>query len=365
MYLALRELKFAWGRFSLVGSVIGLVAILTVMLSGLANGLVNDGISGLRALPVTNLAFGPNSHSTFSRSTIDAGTVAAFAAVGGVEAEPLGVGIFNAKLADGTAVEMTMFGLVPNGFLASSVANGDRLGSGPDSVVISQGLADSGVAVGDHLILDRSGLDMAVAAVASEATYGHVDIVYVPIDLWRRAAYGSSTTSGDLASAVALNAPPGADLATTAARAGVDVVTKADAYSGSPGYAAETSTMTLIRGFLYVIAAMILGAFFTVWTIQRRQEIGLQKALGASTWAVLKESLGQVFLVLTAATVAGAAIGYGLGLLVTGGTVPFSLQPGPVLAASATLIVTGMAGVLVGVRRITRVDPIIALGGAE
>jgi len=365
MYLALRNLRYAWGRFTLVGSVIGLVAILTVMLSGLANGLVDDGISGLRALPVTNLAFSPNSHSTFTRSTVDSGTVAAFADVAGVQAEPLGVGIFNAKLTDGTPTEMTLFGVEPDGYLTSSITNGDQLKPGSMDVVISKGLADSGAGVGDHIILDRTGLDMTVVAVAAEATYGHVAVVYAPIDLWRQATYGSSPNSSDLASAVAIKAPAGTDLAAPAARANVDVFTKTETYNGSPGFTAETSTMTLIRGFLYVIAAMILGAFFTVWTIQRRHEIGLQKALGVSTRSVLVDSLGQVFLVLVAATTAGTLIGFALGLAVAGGNVPFSLQPGPLLAAAAALVVTSMVGVLVGVRRITRVDPIIALGGAE
>ena len=49
MFLALRELTFARGRFALMGAVIALIAVLTVMLSGLASGLVNDGVSGLKA----------------------------------------------------------------------------------------------------------------------------------------------------------------------------------------------------------------------------------------------------------------------------------------------------------------------------
>ena len=77
MFLARRELRFAWGRFALMGTVITLVAVLTVMLSGLATGLVDDGISGLRALPVSHLAFQAHTDSTFSRSTIDVATIAA------------------------------------------------------------------------------------------------------------------------------------------------------------------------------------------------------------------------------------------------------------------------------------------------
>ena len=147
--------------------------------------------------------------------------------------------------------------------------------------------------------------------------------------------------------------------------AGTELETKEQAFLGSPGFAAETTTMSLIRGFLLVISALIVGAFFTVWTIQRRAEIGLQKALGASTRSVLFDALGQVLVVLVAATAVGVAVGLALGALISCGTVPFSLQSGPVAAASVTLIVSGVVGMLVGVRRITSVDPIIALGGAR
>ena len=142
------------------------------------------------------------------------------------------------------------------------------------------------------------------------------------------------------------------------------MVTLTEAYAGSPGYSAETSTMSLIRRFLYVISAMILGSFFTVWTIQRRSEIGLQKALGASTGAVLRDALGQVLIVLVAATALGSLIGYGLGSLVEGGEVPFALDPGTALSAAVILIVAGAIGMVVGIRRVTSVDPIIALGAS-
>lgn len=142
-------------------------------------------------------------------------------------------------------------------------------------------------------------------------------------------------------------------------------MTRTEAYAGSPGYSAETSTMSLIQGFLYVISAMILGSFFTVWAIQRRSEIGLQKALGASTLAVLRDALGQVLIVLTAATALGAAVGFGLGKLIEGGEVPFALDLGTVLGSALILIVSGAIGMLVGIRKVTSVDPIIALGAAS
>lgn len=73
MFLALRELKFARGRFSLMGLVIGLIAVLMVLLSGLSAGLVNDGVSGLKAQPASAVAFdeGTRTDNAYSRSVVE------------------------------------------------------------------------------------------------------------------------------------------------------------------------------------------------------------------------------------------------------------------------------------------------------
>lgn len=57
MFLALRELAFQRGRFVIMGAVIALIAILMVLLSGLAVGLTRDGVSGLQKIDVTSFAF--------------------------------------------------------------------------------------------------------------------------------------------------------------------------------------------------------------------------------------------------------------------------------------------------------------------
>jgi putative ABC transport system permease protein len=363
MFLALRELAFAKGRFTLMGAVIALIAVLTVLLSGLATGLVDDGISGLRALPVTHLAFQQGADSTFSRSTVDSDSVAAFDGIAGVAAEPFGLTLVNATSDRGVNVDLALMGLADGGFVAAEMFPDGP--PPPGAAVVSEGLVGEGVDVGDTLSIDRSTVSLTIAAVAPKATYGHVDAVYVPLPVWQEVAHLDDEDDPLVASAVAIHADDAAEaLEDAAATAGLEVVTRTEAYAGSPGYSAETSTMSLIRGFLYLISAMVLGSFFTVWTIQRRSEIGLQKALGASTGKVLQEALGQVLIVLAAATFAGAAVGYVLGKLIEGGDVPFSLGLRTVLGSAGILIVSGAVGMLVGVRKVTSVDPIIALGGA-
>ncbi len=65
--------------------------------------------------------------------------------------------------------------------------------------------------------------------------------------------------------------------------AGTTSLTREESYGASPGYTAEIATLQLIQWFLYAISALVIGAFFTVLTIQRRQEIAVLRAMGAST----------------------------------------------------------------------------------
>jgi putative ABC transport system permease protein len=360
MFLALRDLRVAKGRFAIVGLVVALIALLATVLSGLAAGLVDDGISGLRALPVDHLAFQPKSGSSFGRSVLGPENLAPFEHLEGVEATPIGVSFVNAKLGDGESLDVALFGVQPNGFLAEYSAG---VRSGAAQADLHGGLVLSGedagkVKVGDRVTISGAGTTLPVIGFTFKGSYGHVPIAYTALDTWQELTYGRDAHGRF--SAIALRTRSGADLSSAAAAGDVEVVTKTQAYDGSPGFTAETATMTLIRGFLLVIAALVVGAFFTVWTIQRARQIALLKAMGASNTYVVRDALGQLLVVLVLAVGAGALVGAGAGQLVRG-TVPFSLSVGSVLATAALLALLAALGSLVALRRIVRVDPALPL----
>jgi putative ABC transport system permease protein len=127
----------------------------------------------------------------------------------------------------------------------------------------------------------------------------------------------------------------------------------------------EVNTVAAIQAFMIFTATILVGAFFTIWTIQRTQEIGLVKALGASNAYLLRDSLGQALIVMCSATAVGVATGMGVGLLFrmfVSAEFPFLLKPAPVIGAAALLLAAGLIGGAISIRLITRVDPIIALG---
>ncbi|GAA1381955.1 hypothetical protein GCM10009639_00540 [Kitasatospora putterlickiae] len=119
-----------------------------------------------------------------------------------------------------------------------------------------------------------------------------------------------------------------------------------------------------MRGFLFAISALVIGAFFTVWTIQRSGDIAVLKALGASTRYLLRDALGQAVVLLLLGTVLGTAVAAGLGALI-GSAVPFVLDAPTVLVPAVVMIALGAVGAALSVRRITSVDPLTALGSAR
>jgi putative ABC transport system permease protein len=134
-------------------------------------------------------------------------------------------------------------------------------------------------------------------------------------------------------------------------------------FAASPGYTAETSTLSLIQAFLYAISALVVGAFFTVITIQRKPEIAVLRALGASTSYLVRDALVQSALLLLASAGVGVGLGVAAGAAISSTDMPFALEAGPIAVATALLLVLGMAGAGAAVLRITRVAPLTALGG--
>jgi putative ABC transport system permease protein len=377
VFLAIRELVFAKGRFVLMGSVVALIAILMVLLSGLSVGLANDGVSGLQRLPATSIAFQEDvsKDSAFSRSIVPLDTVDTWREQSGVEdAAPLGNALVNAETEGGIEIDFALFGIETDSFLAPEVAEGDPLSGAPGEVVISATAAEEGVEVGDVVVVEPMGAELRVVGVmADQHTFGHVDIGYLPLATWQEIrtgfAPGDAEISGrvyDEVTAVAVlgaDDGDGVDLAAGDKAAGTTSMTLKESYGASPGYTAETSTLQLIQVFLYAISALVVGAFFTVLTIQRKPEVAVMRAMGASTGYLLRDSLLQSFLLLIGSVAVGLGIGLAAGTAISGTSMPFALEAGPIAVAVTLLVVLGVLGAAVAVLRITRVDPLTALGG--
>ncbi|MEV5708616.1 ABC transporter permease [Actinoallomurus sp. NPDC052274] len=352
MFLILRELRAARGRFLLMGAVVALIAALVGIVSGFTNGLGDDTVSALRRLPATHIVFASGTGSDqFARSALDPATVRGWQETPGVRAVPLGVSITRGTTGRGVPVDMAAFGVQPGSFAAPAGLTGD-------GVVISRKIADAGVRTGDTIVVDRIGVRLPVVGVTGRSAYGHVPVAYMSVASWQK--IHPAGRPGEV-SAVALRATGNADLAAADQRLGTKTVTRDAAFAAAPGYSGERITMNSILVFLYLIAPLVVGAFFAVWTVQRTPELALLRALGAARRSLLGHTLLQAALVVIAAAVVGGAIAVGVGLGL-GSAVPFSL-PVPTLAGTvAAVSVAGLVGAALTLRRVASPDPLTMLG---
>ncbi|MFI9117411.1 ABC transporter permease [Streptomyces venezuelae] len=359
MFVAWRDLRFAKGRFALMGTVIVLITLLVGLLSGLTAGLARENVSAITGLPADRLAFAapPSGQSvSFTNSTVTEDQWRRWSQRPGVaSAAPLGIRTLNGAAGDRTAA-VSAFGTEPESGLAP-------VAPAVGKAVLSESAAEElGVAPGDAVRLGP--LELTVAAVAGDASYSHTPVVWTSLDDWQRLGH-SGTTAPEQATVIALRGGEGTDWAAGDAAVGTEARTVDDALTAIGSYQAENGSLQLMRGFLFAISALVIGAFFTVWTIQRSGDVAVLKALGASTPYLLKDALGQAVLMLTAGTLLGTALAVGIGALVSGGNVPFALEPLTVLGPAAVIVVLGVLGAALSIRRITAVDPLTALGSAR
>ena len=359
MFVAWRDLGFAKGRFALMGTVIVLITVLVGLLSGLTAGLGRENTSAITALPADHLVFPEPAEGgtvAFADAALPERTVREWARVPGVRrAEPLGIATTKAE-AGGRTAALSAFGVRPGSPLApakGAVRDGEA--------VLSEQAAEAlGVRAGGALTL--GGRSVRITAVSGRAMYSHTPVIWTSLRDGRKAAGGPGGPGG--ATVLALSTTGAADLAAADRELGTSTLTTEDSLEAIGSYSAENGSLQLMRGFLFAISALVIGAFFTVWTIQRSGDVAVLKALGASTGFLLRDALGQAVVLLVAGTGLGTAVAAGVGAAV-GGTVPFVLDASTVLVPALIMIALGAAGAALSIRRITSVDPLTALGSAR
>ncbi|WP_280417449.1 ABC transporter permease [Nocardia carnea] len=346
-----------------MGTVIVLITLLVGLLSGLTAGLGRQNISAITSLPADLIVFsapGEGQDVSFTGSSVTAGQWQEWAGAPGVEAaEPLGITTTRAAAAGAGSAGVSVFGVRPGSGLAPE---GGSIDDG--SVVLSTPAAsDLGVGAGDFVTV--AGQRLRVAAVQGDAYFSHTPVVWASLDLWREIAPPAESGVEPAASVVAVKTASGTDVAAVDESAGTKTVGVGDSLSAIGSYTSENGSLQLMRGFLFVISALVVGAFFTVWTVQRSGDIAVLKALGATTAGLLVDALAQAVVLLVGGTLLGTALAAGLGVFIAGSAVPFHLTAATVLVPAAVMVLVGAVGAAVSVRRITSVDPLTALGSAR
>ena len=353
MYQGIRELKGAPGRTALITVTVGLIAVMVTFLSALAAGLERQSVSALDILlgPDDAVVVADTGTPTLSSSRLDDAQVDRLVAAGG---EELWLG--RARVGDTPVTVLSDASLPGDRILPSAEVAGEF----PETGTVSFGgrtvrVSGEGGAGGDGGEGGEGGEGRAagVPADLGEAWWEHQPVV--------AAAPGvAEELSGGVVSAVVFQ-----DGADAPAVDGTVALHGDDRYDLSASYTGEQMSLGAMTTLLYVISALVVGAFFMVWTVQRMRGVAISSALGASRGVLVADSLGQAFVVLAFGVGAGVGVTAGAGTwLAAADVMPVVIDAGTTVFPGLLLVATGLIGAAVALVPILRVEPRAALANA-
>ena len=374
MFLAWKELKHSKFRYGMMMAIIILIAWLVFILAGLGNGLSTLSAATLKNLDIEYATYEDVAGSKFTKSLLSEDLAGEIKAVDGVEnvaafgSSTASIGQTNSEDAD-EKEDIALIGLQPDAFVMPEIIEGKGISTdNPYGVVVNDTLKNAGYKIGDVVKVSNSTMELEIIGFVQNETFNHLPSVFAVMDTWREyqyAAPGSDNGVEKPVQAFFVSAPDLDDpAAINEAVKGTETVGKKAAINGMPGYTAENGTIVMMLAFLIVISAFIIAVFFYVITMQKTQQFGVMKAIGASNGFIGKAIVSQVAIL----SIVGILIGVGLSYLTAMAlpeAMPFNLESTLVITYSIVLLIIALLSSIISVRQIVKIDPLTALGRVE
>ncbi len=363
--IGLKEIGRRKLQFALIALVVTLISYLVLMINGLGIGLNKQAGSAILQLDADAIAYSSSSGLSVIRSELSSQAVADVARLPGVNASsPLGYMSANTKRPNGEVVAVALLGYVPGRLGEPRVTVGrplsqtDRMGV----LVDSKFLRSSNLSIGDTLtVVNRlQTYDLKIVGEVNEGYFFFQPVVYVLLDSLREIKYGSAAVGTPEASIVLVK---GKNLVGVKAP-GFQTVSKRTAFANIEGVKGQQQTVDALRLFGFLIGALVVGIFFYVLTLQKIQQVGTLKALGASNAFLFGQMLVQVITVILFGALLSTAIAYATYAFLSSlpKAIPISFTLQTFVITSALFLGTGLIGLVFSLGRVSRVDPIIAIG---
>ena len=373
MFLAIKEMKHSKLRFSMIGAIIMLIAWLVFILSGLGNGLASLAAATMKNIDAEYFIYEEGTGGKIMKTKVS----------GDIEEEVIGqYGVEDAALFGQSTVvvykkgedesvekdDIAMLGIEPGKFIEPTVVEGSQLDtSKPNGVLADVSLKDKGYALGDTLVVTSSNIEVEIIGFVEGETFNHLSAIFANVELWQSYAFAAPGSNNGLNNPVHAIALQGENIDPAKIDAAFDKIETIDhgkAVMGMPGYKEESGTIYMMLAFLMVISAIIISVFFYIFILQKTQQFGVMKAIGASDRFIKNSIISQVFVLSAFSIIVGIGLTYLTSLVFPSG-MPFDLDFKTVVLYAVILLVVSVLGSVVSARRIAKIDPLTALGRVE
>ncbi|HGF7417656.1 TPA: ABC transporter permease [Enterococcus faecium] len=356
MFLALNEIMHSKLRYALVAGVMFLIAYLVFFLTGLAYGLAQDNRTAVDKWEADSIVLSKDANSNLGMSMItkkiaeevEGGKVAYLAQTPGV--------VTSKDSTEEGKINVSFFGIDKNQFIMPNLVEGKAFDNDDEAVGDISLKEEYGLAVGDTVKLSGSDKTFKLTGFTDHAKFNVSPVLYTTINAYQEIRFEKEDTSENARiNAIVVrgkisNLPE--DL---------EQIKISKFINELPGYNAQVLTFGFMIGFLIVIAAIVIGIFIYVLTMQKINIFGVMKAQGITGEFIARSVVAQTFIL--------SFVGILLGLLGTVGTslvlpdaVPFQSNWLFFGVISLLMLVVAVLGALFSVRTIVKIDPLKAIG---
>ena len=373
MFLALKEIKHAKLRFSMIGAIIVLIAWLVFILSGLGNGLSTLSAATMKNIDAEYFIYEEGTGGKIMKTKVSGDIAEQVKGQYGVEDAALfgqSTVVVHKKGADSSVEkqDIAMLGIEAGGFIEPKVVEGVQLSEeNLNGVLVDTSMKDDGYALGDTIVVTSSNIEVEIVGFVEGETFNHLSSMFTNLELWQSFAFAAPGSDNGHANPVNMIALQGENIKPSKIESAfeqIEVVDHSKAVAGMPGYQEESGTILMMLAFLMVISAVIIAVFFYVFILQKTQQFGVMKAIGASDRFIKNSIIAQVFVLSAVSILIGIALTY-LTALGLPSAMPFNLDFKTVVLYGVILLVVSVLGSVISARRIAKIDPLTALGRVE
>jgi putative ABC transport system permease protein len=331
-----------------------LIAYLVFFLTGLAYGLAQDNRMAVDKWEADQILLTEEANDNLNMSMlprslydeVDAPEKAVLAQTAGVVT----------KEDNGEKVDVTFFGIDPDQFLAPNIIDGEMFASDDEAVADSSIEEEYGISIGDTIKLAGSDKKLKIVGFTDNARFSVAPVLYTSIGAYQEIRFEKEDDSE--------NARINAIVTRGKIKEVPDNLVATDIskfINELPGYNAQVLTFGFMIGFLIVIAAIVIGIFIYVLTMQKSEIFGVMKAQGISSRYIAFSVIAQTFLLATSGVLIGGLATIGTALVLPA-AVPFQINLLFFASISVMMILIAMLGAFFSVRTIVKIDPLKAIG---
>ena len=364
MKLGFSEIRSTPGKFAAISGAVGFIVFLALILAALSDGLYLGSTGAYRSTPADVFAFSEGSAFELSGSSIEGSAAEQVSGVDGVEAVGR-LSTFNTTAtSDGQELQLTLMG-ADQATMPSTLLDGTRPDPGTMEVLVDQQTHRRGIDIGS-VISVTDGPDLEVVGVAEDAGFGFTTAwaQHDSFDEVRTAVRPELAGLSGTSQALGIVAADGTGTGAIEEATGLVVATPQQAIDALPAASQQKSTLDAIVYTTFIVAAIVVGLFFALVTLEKRNQYAVLKAIGMSNWTLV----AAIFLQAVATSIAGFALGFGLSRLagvVIPSDVPALFLAGTAVSLLVITLVMGSLGAVFSFRRVVRIDPATALGGTQ